>query len=95
MKTAPIDRSALAVRVWEAAICDPTDHLGDAQAAWLQLAEDAARCLGEQVRKDPESQAAVAGTLDAIRRAVMIGRILGEAMHHQALAVERQARESI
>lgn len=88
------ERETLALEVWDEAICQPTDDVGDAQALWLKIAEDASRCLIEHMRSKngPESFAAVAGTVEAIRRSVMIGRILGEAMHREALQADRQAR---
>jgi hypothetical protein len=58
--------------VFEAAICCPSDHIGDAQTLWLGIAEQAARCLAEHVRGGgSESLAGAAGVAEAIRRSVM------------------------
>ena len=96
------DRQALALRVFEAAICDPSDHLGDALSRWLGIAEDSARCLAEHadtaVRTDTQDQlslGAAAGVAEAIHRSVKIARLLGVALHREAITAEKQARVSI
>ena len=101
-QTPDTNRQALALRVFEAAICDPSDHLGDALTRWLCIAEDSARCLAEHAREaeattrqDQMSLSAAAGVAEAIHRASRIGRLLGEAMHRDALKAEQQAQSSI
>ncbi len=90
--TTPTPREALAQQVFAEAICDPSEHLGDALHRWLCIAEESARCLAEHAREaeaatrqDQLSLAAAAGVAEAIHRASKIGRLLGEAMHREAI----------